>query len=291
MADLWKPRKINLVERPEWSQYDTAGTLGEVIFQNMAEGISFLGSDDIALYALQVLNHGRKKRTYIYNEGEDAIFEAFAKGDPALEGFRYIVNDAASWAWEIAFTPTKEDVEKALDDAIETFAYEAVDWLSSYDGLWASLEYMKKTSQVFMRELLQNYIRYYQEEGHYDRYIIFDPNSTYIAKIFHNVLIPPQGGVLDWEPRPDFPNDELGSEVKNLLKEIEEPFIERTFRLLKKDMQGMDPGNRYDFRKSLARLMKDDPKRVRAGRKELVDLLKKAKEQSEEEETESEENG
>jgi len=278
MADkLGEEKRINVVERPEWSEYDTAGDMGEDIFQNMAEIFSNLQADDVAIMAKQVMNNLKKKWTENLSDYEEReLWKAVRDHDPRIEEFHMLIKDVISWAWEVAYTPSKADVEQAGDDAIMEVASEATDWLNSYDTLWELVDYTGERPKDFVKRIIENYIRFYQEDGAYDRYFIFDPSSTLLSMLLQQGAgaTPRRGaGVLAWRPRPDIELNELRSELVSFLRDIEEPFMTKMFKHLKSARKGWDPGNRYSFDRQWTQVLKTDRKRVQGAKKAIKDFV------------------
>jgi hypothetical protein len=275
MNRLWERREVNLVERPEWEDYDTAAGLSDVVFNNMAEDVHHLEEEDIGSLAHDVLNAAKKGSDWLSDREQEELFKAFQKHENSIEGFFYMVSDTYSWAWENAYIPDESDVRQAGDDAILALSQQAYDWISSYDALWDVAEYFGKKPQDFMKELLDNYIDYQQKEGHYDRFFVFDPLyfSRWAEQIVKKGAIRESGGPLDWKPPPDITKEDLVTELKNFLNEMEEPFLVKMFAILKKHMDEIDHGNRMNFRKTWHKMLKDDPKRVKSTAKELKGFL------------------
>lgn len=285
MEKLWPSRKVNLVERPEWSDYDTTGELGDRISNAAFETISQLDIHDVVAKAEQVLefgSYGRPSgRVILRRYQSEALMQAFLRNDPAVEGFRQLVEDSISWAWEKAFLPTENDTQQAADEAIEELAKEWKDWISGYDGLWEVKEYRGVTGQHFMRNLIQSYVDYEQQQDYFDRYLAFNPNKPFITNIITGSptlsdTLAPQD-VLSWNPPLELPEQQMRSEVENFLKSIEEPLIEKTFKFVKQDFESRDPYNRMEWRSMWQKVLKDDPKRVRSVKKELKAFLKNVK--------------
>ena len=288
---LGEAKKVNVVERPEWSEYDTAGDMGEIIFQNMAEIFSNLQADDVAIMAKQVMNNLKKKWTESLTDYEEMeLWKAVRDHDPRLEEFHMLVKDAISWAWEKAYLPTKDDLEQAGDDAIMELSGEATDWLNSYDTLWELLDYTGERSRDFVKRIVENYIRFEQTPGYYDAYFVFDPSSTFLSMLLANgaSAIPRKGeGVLSWRPRPEIAQEDLRADLASFLHDIEEPFLVKMFKHLKRGRGGWDPGNRYDFDKQWAEILKTDRKRVQGAKKAIKEFLSQLPPEPEEPEGEN----
>lgn len=109
MVDLrFKAKKVNLVERREWDDYDTAGALNDIIFMNAADTFSQMDPDALDSRIDDVLSVGAKKRSRVSEDETKAIFEAMKRGE--LETFEYLIRDWLSWTWEKAFIPRKSVV-------------------------------------------------------------------------------------------------------------------------------------------------------------------------------------
>lgn len=273
MASLdFKKKKINLVERPEWADYDTPGN-DYVIFQNAAETYSELDPDALDARIDDVLSAGARKRVRTTEEETDAIYEAMRKG--TLESFDTLIRDWLSYTWERAYIPTDEDIEGALDDATEYIAARWTSYLGDYEGLWEIAETIPGTPAQFIKNLIDSSSWYFRKPGWYDRYVILDPGqSSLVDRLLHQPIQAQKTGVLEWTPALEIPKEEIARELDAFYRDIEETVIGQMFRALKTTMSGTDYGNRTDFNKMWKEILETDPKRIKEAKKELKQFLR-----------------
>lgn len=274
MVDLrFKAKKVNLVERREWDDYDTAGALNDIIFMNAADTFSQMDPDALDSRIDDVLSVGAKKRSRVSEDETKAIFEAMKRGE--LETFEYLIRDWLSWTWEKAFIPTDNDIRDALDKAIDSIGDEWRSHMGDYDALWAIAETIGPTPTLFLKELIGTSVVYEREPGWHDRYLVFDPElSLLVTNLLLQPIQAPEKGVLEWTPPLEIPKEDIKNEIEVFFKGMEDTVIGEMFRALKKDMDEADPDNRTDFNWMWKDILETDPERVKAAKKELKEFLK-----------------
>lgn len=272
-------QEINLTERPEWSEYDMAGMLGNLAAEQGWQMVSDMDCDTMSDLAEDVLSHGVRKKKWkiIGDEEQRAICEAFKRG-PGLEAFRQLVSDAAVWSVEAAYMPTKSDLQDALENAIEIHS-RGID-LGDYETLQRVVG--DGSDYSFLSALLGNAtIEIQHEDGMYDRTLIYDPFDNEYARnlVRHPPMSEPQGrGVLDWMPSEALviPNAEVKTDLTRLFAELKEPLVKILFSDLKQYMEDIDVSNRIDFYKQWKNMLEDGLE-VKVAQKELKGFLKTVK--------------
>lgn len=271
MGDIYPAQKINLVERPEWSDYDTAGKLGDLISENAWELVSQLECDDIVSYAGDVLSVGKKSRKWLTEEEGDVICRAFKDGASEIEGFSYLVRDAAQYAFEVAYLPNDQEIQSSIDLAVVSISETENIW--EYEVLSEIAEFLQMSSKQFLRSILAG-VYFVHTPGMYDRYLMYDPGgSGMVIALIEKAIRPSPKGVLDWVPALDVKKEDIAQELSSLFSELKEPVIREIFKRLKKEMEGVDIQNRFDFQKEWKKILAEK-QRVKSVQKELKFLIR-----------------
>lgn len=277
MKPIFDPVRINLVEHEEWKPYDSSEKLGDFAFHAAAENIGAMGKKDVIDLAEDVLSTGRKWSRSLTGEEEEAIWHAFDTNQEVMQPFNQFIMDAMTWDYEQAAVPRDSDIEYAIERAIDALAEE--DFISGYDALEEGehlLGYYKSKNK-FIKDILKDSVRLEREEGHYDRFLVYDPPS----KAFLERLKQAQGlffpvGVLEWAPSISLiKNQAFVYELQDLIKSMKDNVVEETFTQLKKIMDDVDYGNRGDFFGIWRERLKDKSE-VKAAKDALLKVLRDA---------------
>jgi hypothetical protein len=275
MKRIYELQKINLTERPEWSAYDLTEELGERVFQAASEEISALKCEDIVPLSESVLNQGKRswaRFRYLKDEEEEDLCKAFHEVDPAIEVFRQMVIDAFHWTWEFAFMPSDSDLDAALDDAIDEIAI--LGWFSGSEILFEAANCLNLTEREFTLKALNRLVIFIRhDQGYYDRYLIYDPNTSPLIQALISQPFPCREGVLEWIPDVGEVNEDLVNDLSRYFEDMKEPLIVAFFRHLERKTDNRDVYNRLHFKAQWTNVMKDR-KTVMHAKQELEAFLK-----------------
>ena len=275
------PKRVNLVNRPEWDDYDPAGAVSDTIFQATAETFDSMNEDDaVDLSGLvrDVLYHSpqKGKRIYFSDEEDAALLKAFEGHYREIETFWQMVQDAASWGWEIAYAPSQSDLEEAVKEAVETISERDSSWFYYHEALLALADYFTVEGDTLKKLLLRDYVGVEQEEGWHDRYLVFaNRDDEFVEDLLSGGFFrAKEVGPFEWRPGIEVTKEDLKRDLDDFYREIREPFVKEVFSRLKTSVMDMDPSNRFDFKKQWNRIFLDDPARVKAAKKELLAFKK-----------------
>lgn len=241
-------RKINLVEQEEWKPFDPSDKIAEWASDAAWQDFSHMSADSLWEYVNDLATwrtKGKKAPRKFSSEQIQWIAEQFRGRRELVEETRNAIIDAMTWMYEAAYLPEKGDIEEAMERAVGVLIY---DYPLSHD-LWEPVLQLEESrrgpkewrprKRLEEREILQDllkHISFEQEEGHYDRYLVFDFRSSQVVK--------------DLLSRSDWDEPTLTKVLKQEFKDLSDTYLWRFFDALKKIMEDVDISNRTDWKLS-----------------------------------------
>lgn len=281
MAD-W-PLRINISEEDLWAPYDTARSDTNRNRGNVWDWASDNAWDDwrqIGRECLDILKDlvdayvPKSKAKKISEYDIRRICEAIKDDDAPFEEIRQAFVDAATWAWEEAYTPEDSDLEKALEYAMD----EAIGEVSppTYWGEmlnpnvqgpkdWSPLR--KFTKKDFLREIEAG-ISFEHEDNQWDRFIVFDLMDGPVVKYMRRKL---KSGFADTEG--ELVTVDAAAFETDMRDHFVDPVIHKMGRALDKVMERVEPWQRVDFKKHWKEILRDKS-RAKGVEEEILEWLK-----------------
>lgn len=252
------PIRINVVDLEAWKPYGEDGRLSEWANDNAYDDWKHYHRDHLDDYIGDILK-AAKVRQKVTSEEMDRITDLLKEDPNELETVFHAITGASTWAWEEAYTPADQDIERSIRLAMEHL-YEYAD----LDGEWVNFlgtpiknrgpedwdPREKKYSEAQLLEELEKGVRYEREPNYYDRFIVIDWSGGPIVKYLEQKL----EGLEDPSQLGD--TSELGHFHWNL-KDIADSFRKAFEKQLAKAMEDRDVSNRVNFQKYWKQMLSD----------------------------------
>jgi len=273
------PLRVNITEEDVWAPYDTSRMKGGDVLSwasdNAYEDLRHLrGRDcsDILNDLVQAFIPKAKARK-ISPDDLDRLCEYFQEDRDQFEYSRQAFTDAATWAWEAAYTPEDKDLEKALEKAVDETLDEYE--IPSYWGQVLSADVrgpkdwspLKSYTRKGLLEQLGERISYQRKENEWDRFIVFDVMSAPAVIDIRSKL---RYILNDAGEHLDISDEQFQTDMKD---HVVDPVISRMDKNLSKVMEHVDTHWRVDFQKYWKEVL-SDKSRAKEVADEILGFLK-----------------
>jgi hypothetical protein len=256
--------RINLVEAPGWSIWASGGRTIENAsdaahedFSNLdltrlTELVSEMVDDDLLAQWEGPKEWSPRKKHLTYEDFE-WIAQEVKDGAEKLETTRFAILDTMTWAYEIAMTPDDGDIQAAMGRTFQDErAKYAIDW-----DLWSPIVFGVQDEGTIVARLL-GAVKYEREEGHYDRYLVFDFNGLEVVKELYQ--------------ESPLTRKELKESLKYEFAAIREYYLNHFWHNLQQEFRDVNVSDRVDWRKQWkAMLASPEIKNVR---KEMLEAIR-----------------
>lgn len=242
-------KKINLVEEPTWKEHwDPADKIGNYASDNAYEEFSHMSALDLEQHVDEIATYrtkGKKAPRKFSPEEIRWIAKRVKAQDTRVEAVNYAILDALTWMYEAAYMPEKDDIETAMeraaDNVLGNFSlnldlWEPVLLLNQQrrgPKEWSPRKRLEEGGIV--KDLLEH-VEFEQEEGHYDRFLVFDFRSSQVAK--------------DLLSRSTWSEIDLVYSLRIEFDALRNDYVIDFFHALNRIMDKVDIGNRTDWRLS-----------------------------------------
>lgn len=233
-------KKVNLVEEETWKKHwDSGGKIMDYANDNACDEFHQMGARDFERYVDDLATYrtkGKKAPKKFSSEEIEWIAKRVKAGDIRVESVGYAIRDALTWMYEAAYTPQKGDVYDAMEQAVKIL----IDDYPLNLDLWMPVLELEGHRRVGPKEWrprkkleahevlmgLLKHVEFEQEEGHYDRFLVFDFRSSQVAK--------------DLLSRSDWDEPTLTKVLRREFKDLSDTYLWRFFDALEKIMQRDD---------------------------------------------------
>ena len=241
--------KINIVEEEGWKPWDFAGEFGNIVANASWESIHALKVDDVTEYLEELIKPTRgpmvRKRWSVVTQ-EDLGRAAQAMKDGELESTRMMFQDAASWMYEEAGTPTDRDIDHAIDVAKDDH------YGGHLSGEWDEFAEAYGTEADLIAKKLVNTVSYERQPNYYDRYIALSWQDVPEAKAF-----------VKWVVKAGYMTEGMAIDhLKDELKGIAGDFVYNTLEALRRGLEDMNWEDRAKWKKHWEASKKEHGKAV-----------------------------
>jgi hypothetical protein len=188
-------RKVNLVEEKDWQKnWDPSDKIGEYAHENAWEDFSHMSVEDVEQYVDDLATYktkGKKAPRKFTQAQIRWISEQMRERRDLVEETQNSIMDALTWMYEAAYMPQKWDVLDAMENAKESVINNFSLNLDLWEPVltlqqrrhgpkeWSPRKRMEESE--ILKDLLKH-VELEQEEGHYDRYLVFDFRSSQAVK-------------------------------------------------------------------------------------------------------------
>ncbi len=266
------PIKVNLVDHTGWKPFDPTDKITEWANDAAWEDLRHMDADDLETYVYDLSDakgkRGGKPRWKFSSDEIEWLAKQVKENPDLVEETRNAIVDAMTWMYEAAYMPQKGDIQEAMESAVETL----IDDYPLNHDLWGpvlALEALRRGPKEWsprkrleateiLKDLLEH-VSLEQEEGHYDRYLVFDFRN---AKVVHDLL-----------SRSTWQRAMLENALGREFDDLSETYLWRFFDALKNNMEDLDIQNRTDWRKAW-RSMLSDGQHMKAVQKEMAEAVK-----------------
>jgi hypothetical protein len=273
LESLRKPRKVDITKMPIWEKrWDPAGDLMEKASEFTSETARYYlggGFLEARIYELAPKLWNPRERGMILND--DTAVEMIIRRiqDGWAENLRTLIDETMQYAYEAAAMPTDSEISQILHDSSEEArlfeSYEHYDYAPAWDLIaserarrskkeWRPNAIARSLSYDEVSDALRKSFRYYRENNHYDRYIVFDCWPTVPIQALVGLKLPEEA-------------------QREVLHDISY-FYDRVLMWFEKKLENLeiDVDARYDFKVPWLEQMKRDDW-VEPIRKEIAEIL------------------
>lgn len=274
-------KRVNLVEEETWKEHwDSGGKIMDYANDNACDEFHQMGARDFERYVDDLATYrtkGKKAPKKFSSEEIEWIAKRVKAGDIRVESVGYAIRDALTWMYEAAYLPQEGDVADAKDQAAENVLGNFSLNLDLWEPVlllgqqrrgpkeWSPRKRLEEGD--ILRDLLKH-VELEQEEGHYDRFLVFDFRSSQSAK--------------DLLSRSTWAEVDLVYSLKIEFDALRNDYVIDFFSALKKIMEDIDINNRTDWQKSWKAVLSSGD--ARGAQKEMAAALKQMPAETETEE-------
>ena len=279
-AAQW-PLRINISEEEVWEPYDSSKAVGGNDVLGWASDNAWDDWRQIGRECLDIIRDlvaayvPKSKAKKISEVDIRRICEAIKEDSADFQEIRQAFVDAATWAWEEAYTPSDGDLEEALENAVSEMIGDAM--LPSYWSRLLNLNVqgpkdwspLRSFTEADLLREIEAGISFEHEQNYFDRFVVFDVMDGPVMKYLRRKVR--SGGLLDEDGDPvRVSTEDFETDVKDLLVD---DVINKLDRHLQKVMEHVEPWQRVNFHKHWKDVLADKS-RAKGVEEEILDWLK-----------------